>query len=153
MEYKTLKKSKNDKVLAGVCGGIAHYFNLDPIVIRVLFLVFSLMAGTGIFLYVVLAIIIPTETTHYSEYHSYDHHTYKEQKDPYQASYEKATHYSSTETSATGEEKNKAPLFGIILVGIGIFVLIHQLIPDLAEYLLPVALIVTGIGFIFYRRG
>ncbi|MCS3924816.1 PspC domain-containing protein [Methanosalsum natronophilum] len=59
---KVLKRSKNDRVLAGVCGGIGEYANLDPIIVRIIFVILTLMSfGTGVLLYIILAIVIPEE--------------------------------------------------------------------------------------------
>lgn len=55
-----LYRSRDDRMLAGVCGGLGEYFNLDPTLIRVLFAVAVLAGfGTGIVIYIVLAIIMP----------------------------------------------------------------------------------------------
>ncbi len=58
METKRLYKSENNKVLLGVCGGIGEYFNIDPVIVR---LVWALLAcnGTGILAYIIAACIIP----------------------------------------------------------------------------------------------
>lgn len=56
--YKPLTKS-NDKWLAGVCGGIAHYFNVDPVLVRALWLAAVFFFGTGLLFYVILAILLP----------------------------------------------------------------------------------------------
>ena len=58
---KKLYKSKGNRYIAGVCGGIAEYFNVDPTVVRVLWVIFSLMGGTGILAYIAAALIIPEE--------------------------------------------------------------------------------------------
>jgi phage shock protein PspC (stress-responsive transcriptional regulator) len=55
---KRLFKS-NDKKLFGVCGGLGDYFDIDPTFVRVLFLAAFLMFGTGLLLYIVLAIVMP----------------------------------------------------------------------------------------------
>ncbi len=60
-EPKRLYKSSTNRVLCGVCGGIGEYFNIDPVVIRLLLVVFSLMAGGGILAYIIAAIIIPEQ--------------------------------------------------------------------------------------------
>lgn len=57
-EYRKLYKSKN-RMLCGVCGGIGEYFNIDPTVIRLLWIIFSLVGGSGILAYIIAAIIIP----------------------------------------------------------------------------------------------
>ncbi len=56
---KKLTKSRSDAMLDGVCSGIAHYFNIDPTVIRLGWVIFSLLGGSGIIAYIIAAIIIP----------------------------------------------------------------------------------------------
>ena len=48
-----------NKMLDGVCGGIAEYFGIDPTVVRLIWALFSLMGGCGILAYILAAIIIP----------------------------------------------------------------------------------------------
>lgn len=57
---KRLTKSKTDVMLAGVCGGIAEYFNIDPTLVRAGYLIFTfLTAGSPVLLYIILAVLIP----------------------------------------------------------------------------------------------
>ena len=58
---KRLTKSSYDRKLAGVCGGLAHHFDLDPTVVRVLFavLTFFMLGIGGVLLYIILAMIMP----------------------------------------------------------------------------------------------
>ena len=58
---KKLYRSATDKKLAGVCGGVAKYLNIDPTVIRVLWAIMSLFAFIGVVAYIVCAFIIPEE--------------------------------------------------------------------------------------------
>lgn len=58
---KKLYRSITDKKIAGVCGGIAKYLNMDPTVIRVLWAILSLFAFIGVVAYIVCALIIPEE--------------------------------------------------------------------------------------------
>lgn len=58
---KKLYKSKKDRVLGGVCGGLAEYLEIDSNVIRIIWLLAVLLGGTGILLYIIAWIIIPTE--------------------------------------------------------------------------------------------
>ncbi len=60
---KRLIKSKN-RILGGVCGGIAEYFGWDPTLVRVLWVLISLAWGTGIVLYIILWIIMPKKNRH-----------------------------------------------------------------------------------------
>jgi len=50
---------KGEKKLFGVCSGLANYFDLDPTIMRVIFLVALLMFGTGLLIYFILAIVMP----------------------------------------------------------------------------------------------
>ena len=56
---KKLYKSNQNKMLDGVCGGIAEYFGIDPTVVRLIWALLSLMGGCGILAYIIAAIIIP----------------------------------------------------------------------------------------------
>jgi phage shock protein C len=58
---RKLYRSKTDRKLAGVCGGLAQYFNIDPTLIRVLFVVLAVLGGSGLVLYLALWIIVPNE--------------------------------------------------------------------------------------------
>jgi phage shock protein PspC (stress-responsive transcriptional regulator) len=55
---KRLGKS-NDKKIAGVCGGVAEYFNIDPTIVRLAWGVLALMWGTGILIYILCAFVMP----------------------------------------------------------------------------------------------
>ena len=59
MNEKKLYKSSTDKKLAGVCGGIAEYFNIDSTLGRLGWVVFSLLGGSGLLAYIIAAIIVP----------------------------------------------------------------------------------------------
>ncbi len=58
---KKLYKSRTNKMLGGVCGGLAEYFGVDPTLMRVIYLILTLLTGVifGVVVYVILAIIIP----------------------------------------------------------------------------------------------
>ena len=54
---KRLTRSRRDRIIFGVCGGIANYFDIDPVIVRIAFILF----GVTLFLYRIMAIIIPNE--------------------------------------------------------------------------------------------
>ena len=58
---KKLYKSNSQKMIAGVCGGIAEYLNLDPTLVRLIFVAISLLGGSGLLAYILAAIIMPEE--------------------------------------------------------------------------------------------
>ena len=59
---KRLYKSNNSKMIDGVCGGIAEYFNMDPTLVRLGWVLFCALGGSGIIAYIIAAIIIPRNT-------------------------------------------------------------------------------------------
>ena len=56
---KRLTRSNTDRKLAGVCAGIAEYFGIDPTVVRIGWIVFSLMGGCGLLAYILCALLMP----------------------------------------------------------------------------------------------
>jgi phage shock protein C len=58
---RKLYRSKTNRKLAGVCGGLAQYFNVDATLIRVLFVLLAVLGGSGLVLYVAMWIIVPKE--------------------------------------------------------------------------------------------
>lgn len=56
---KRLYKSNTNKMISGVCGGIAEYFGIDPTLVRLAWAAFVLMGGSGVLAYIIAALIIP----------------------------------------------------------------------------------------------
>lgn len=61
---RKLYKSNQNKMIEGVCGGIAEYFSLDPTLVRLGWVLFCALGGSGILAYIVAAIIIPRSTVY-----------------------------------------------------------------------------------------
>ena len=61
MGTKKLLRSIHDRMVCGVCGGIGEYFNIDPTLVRLAFVLIAMGAGSGILAYIIAAIIIPDE--------------------------------------------------------------------------------------------
>ena len=59
MEGRQLTRSQTNRRIAGVCGGIAEYFDIDPTLVRVAFVVAALVGGPGLLLYLVLWVVLP----------------------------------------------------------------------------------------------
>ena len=60
---KRLYRVESGKMIAGVCGGIAEYFNLDPTIVRLAWIIFCACGGSGVLAYVIAAIVIPSESS------------------------------------------------------------------------------------------
>ncbi len=61
MDQKRLYRSNTNKMICGVCGGVAEYINIDPTIVRLLWVVFSLAGGAGLLAYIIAAIIMPLQ--------------------------------------------------------------------------------------------
>lgn len=60
---KKLYRVEQGKMLCGVCGGIAEYFDLDPSLVRLGWIVFCALGGSGVLAYIIAAIVIPTKSS------------------------------------------------------------------------------------------
>lgn len=61
MEPRKIYRSSEDRVIAGVCGGLGKYFNIDPVIFRIIFVVLFIGFCSGLLLYLVMWIVIPAE--------------------------------------------------------------------------------------------
>jgi len=64
---KKLYRSKKDKKIAGVCGGIAEYFDVDPTLVRVFTVLTLLLGGAGVVAYIIAWIVIPENSEQVSD--------------------------------------------------------------------------------------
>ncbi|MCA9381478.1 PspC domain-containing protein [Candidatus Dojkabacteria bacterium] len=60
---KKLYRSNKDRVIAGVCGGLGEYLNIDPVILRIIFAIALFSGGAGFWIYIILWIVIPLEDT------------------------------------------------------------------------------------------
>jgi phage shock protein PspC (stress-responsive transcriptional regulator) len=58
---KKLERSRSNRLIGGVCGGLAEYLNMDPTLVRVLTVVLSLFTGVPVVIYLVLLLVVPEE--------------------------------------------------------------------------------------------
>jgi len=58
---KRLYRSRENRQIAGVCGGLADYFNLDVTLIRLIFLAMLFLGGPGFLIYIIMAVVVPDE--------------------------------------------------------------------------------------------
>ena len=61
MQGKRLVRSRNDRIIAGVAGGLAATFNIDPLLVRIILLALAFMNGFGVMLYLALWVLVPNE--------------------------------------------------------------------------------------------
>jgi phage shock protein C len=61
METKRLYRSQTDKIVGGVCAGLGKYFGIDPTVVRLIFVILTLLGASGVLIYLVLWVVVPPE--------------------------------------------------------------------------------------------
>nr|NQU92310.1 PspC domain-containing protein [Bacteroidota bacterium] len=141
-QIKRLYRNRYDTVIAGVAAGLAKYFNLDPLLVRVLFVVFALFGAGGVILYIILWIAIPLDP-------DYSFNKFNHSKNSETMENENQEKRSGDYKPYPEWEKRKTDgnlIAGIILITLGALFIIDRFIPriDFGD-LWPVLLIVAGI--------
>jgi len=65
-DYSTLRRSRSDRRIAGVCGGLGRHLNIDPTVLRVVFVVLALFGGAGLLVYLAAVLIVPDDDSEHA---------------------------------------------------------------------------------------
>lgn len=126
-----LYRSNRDKVIGGVAGGLGDYLNIDPVIIRVLFVLLAIFGGSGVLVYIILWIAIPAEIVGFD--------TLAGKKKPASESGDNAVNYTS-------RRKNTSMIVGIIMIVLGLVLLIDHLVPVYnITNLWPLLIILAGV--------
>lgn len=172
---KRLYRSRKDKMLAGVAGGLAEYFDVDPVLTRIIFVVTAIISGIGLIAYVLLWIIVPQNPGQLQEYYKKSYPDAAGQsegiKNPEGTSGEQSGDQSGAEnsTKAKGSEyfnsgeagseeipenkKDKSVIAGSILVVIGLLFLADNFLPFFRfSDFWPIVLVALGIGLILKNK-
>ena len=120
-----ITKSKTDKVIDGVCGGLAEYFGIDSVLVRLVFVVLLFFNGLGLMLYIILVIIMPGD----GQVDKPPKETIQENVQEIGDRVKEAGEGLGQAFSRKTEEKhsNRAGWFGIILILLGIYLLLDNL--------------------------
>jgi len=140
-----LARSESDRMIAGVCGGLAHYLGLDPLIIRIVFVVLALTNGVGIAIYALLWIFVPGENAVWSDRETTVRENVDEIRD---------TAVGFTQDAREGLEKrwdwstpgNLTMTGGAVLIGVGLLLLMQNLgLLRWVGRLWPLALVAVGV--------
>lgn len=145
MNDKNLYRSISDSKVAGVCGGLGKYLNIDPIVFRILFVLTFFVGGSGFLIYIILWIVLPLESEpKINTYNINNENMTEENKNA-------ETGYQQSEKSGQPQKNDGSGNLwgGLILIAIGVIFLIIRFVPriDFSD-LWPVLLIVLGVVLI-----
>jgi phage shock protein C len=115
---RQLQRSRTEKVIAGVCGGIGQYFGVDPVLVRIAFVVLAIAGGSGLLLYLVAWILMP-----------------------------QAREGDETAVAPRRERTEDVRLLaGAVLIALGGMLLLGQLIPRFGRIFWPMVLVALGIA-------
>lgn len=133
---KRVYRSRKNKVIGGVAGGLAEYFDIDPVIVRVIFVVTAVAWGISILAYIILWIAIP-------ENPKFDEEEFLEDLEP---DYVK----EADEIYSRNKKTNRKVIAGIILIAIGSLILMKKFLPVIQwSYVLPFIIIVIG-AYVIY---
>jgi phage shock protein C len=127
---RRLYRSRTNRMLGGVAGGLAEYLQVDSALVRLAFVALVLAAGAGFLGYIIAWIVIPEE--------------------PAEAAVFRAAAAPTPPRSGSAGYRGARLLIGAVLVVIGVFLLLDWALPDLHHYLWPAAIIVLGLGLLAY---
>lgn len=135
---KRLVRSTSDRVVAGVCGGLAQYLGIDAVLVRIGFILFSLSGGAGVLIYLILWLIIPGENVQSGD--GWDQGGFSLRANTMRDEFVQFTSQPNPQA---------ARYAGIALLGLGVIYLLRAFdIPWLnwldADLLWPLALILVG---------
>ncbi|MFZ3383633.1 MAG: PspC domain-containing protein [Candidatus Methanoperedens sp.] len=152
MHGERITKSKTDKVIDGVCGGLAEYFGIDSVIVRLVFVMLVFLNGIGLLLYIILVIIMPKADQAGQPPTETIQENVQEISERVKEAGEGLGHAFSTKKDV--KHSNRASWFGILLIFMGIYFLLESLhlIPWVDKDLLwPIIIILVGAWLLIKR--
>jgi phage shock protein C len=143
---KRLYRSAKSKVFGGVAGGIAEYFDIDPIIIRLLFVIIAFAGGGGAIVYLILWIALPLEPLTPFNMNMGSGEPFGTQNSGDPSATDSNTGTASNPFNMPVKSDNRNGLIGgIVLISLGLIFLVNKLIPNIhLGDLWPVLLVVLG---------
>lgn len=135
-----LYRSRGQKVIAGVCVGLGNFFNVDPVFIRIIFVVALFSGGLGLIAYIIFWIATPQEPLRCSPINPV------------------GDYYEVPPMIDTEEERNEMPkntkvFFGYLLIAIGLIIMLGELVPHFDfSYVLALTFVGIGIFLLFSNK-
>ncbi|HMA59714.1 MAG TPA: PspC domain-containing protein [Halanaerobiales bacterium] len=129
---KKLYRSRESRVIGGVCGGIGEYFEIDPVIVRLVFLILFFVFGVGLITYIIAWIIIPDKPLDQAE-----------------------VEYEIDEEAIKKQKEKRMKVLGYILFGLGIFFILELWFDinfELGAEFWSIGLILIGLVLIFKHQ-
>ena len=153
---KKLYRSVDDRVILGVAGGLGEYFEIDPIIVRLIFVLLTIWGGAGLLFYIIGAIVIPEKPKGQKDDVEEGEVIDKEKIKQDAKDFADKTKAAAQDIAADYKTKPNrgAQIFGLIILFVGLSVLAGWFFPGFSfERLWPVVLILIGLYLIFKPRG
>ena len=153
---KKLYRSTLDKMIGGVAGGLAEYFDIDSTLVRVLFIVVVFLGGGGIIAYIILWIVVPQKPYELPNYPFNQPPSEGSGGSNFSADQTKSDSFSMSSNSVAGsmtQPNNKQIWVAIVLMVIGGLLLLDNIFPRFDfDHFWPVILIAIGIGLLLKAK-
>lgn len=140
-----LYRSRKERIVAGISGGLGEYFNVDPIIFRILFVILTFVNGIGVLIYLLLWIVVPREGEKSELDALHIHTTIKEKMNDMESRFKGGQNTAQTKSGGR-------TLFALTLIIIGILALISNVFSlNLISLSVawPVIVIIIGLYLIF----
>lgn len=145
MTGKKLYRSKEDRILFGVCGGLGEYFDVDSVVIRLIFVILGIWGGLGIILYIVGIFLIPEESTDNSKSEGDE----KKSDDKVREKVEAVASEIKEKVKSNSSTLRGDQVVGLIILLIGLLILFQNFFSWMGIWKLwPLVLIIVGIAIV-----
>jgi len=148
---KRLYRSRSDRIIAGICGGLGRYFNIDPVFVRIAFILLTLADGFGLLLYLILLIFVPEEP---------GEHVEVDRGEKIKEFASRVGQEAKSWTEGVRSNKNwlgdKRNVIGLIIIIFGLILLINQLFAwSWFKWHLfwPLIIVIIGLYLIFKSKG
>lgn len=145
METRKFYRSREGKIIAGVCSGLAKYFDIDPVIMRLIFIVLTVFNGIGLVVYIILALITPYEDTPTA--------SPKENMDDL-ANGVKSAAAKIKQENMSGHYDRPRIWLGVVVIFIGLAILVNNYAPTPLSWMIrgmfwPLAVIALGLFLLF----
>jgi len=146
---RKIRRSNHNKIIAGVCGGLAEYFDIDVTLIRLGFVFATFFGGLGSLLYIALLFIMPDKES-YVPNNFFD----DDEKNVYSDPDKDFTHVMGDSMDFGNSNSNKSSTFlGVCLILFGLMLLFKQFLPKINFIeLFPIILVFIGLAIV-YKNG
>lgn len=139
MEHKKLYRSRSDRMIFGLCGGLGMYFNIDSTLVRIIFVLLTMPGGAGLLIYLLLSVITPLEAG--AEMNP------KEEVKEFAKKVKKEAKEAVAEIKKDKKHGGFRVVVGVIIIAAGIFFMVQQFMPmfNMGIFFWPVIAIIFGI--------